>query len=115
MTSRTDPRIGVMQPTREMAITNSWDLAPLLEFATRAERLGFDSVWTGDSTLARTRLDPFVVLAAAAAVTSRVTLGTAALTAALRNPIIGANMITSLDHATGGGRLTLGLGAGFPM
>jgi alkanesulfonate monooxygenase SsuD/methylene tetrahydromethanopterin reductase-like flavin-dependent oxidoreductase (luciferase family) len=115
MTSSTDPRIGVLLPTREMAITDSWQLAPLLDFALRAERLGFDSVWTGDSLLARTRLDPFIVLAAAAAVTSRVTFGTAALTAALRNPLIGANMITSLDHASGGGRLELGLGAGFPM
>jgi alkanesulfonate monooxygenase SsuD/methylene tetrahydromethanopterin reductase-like flavin-dependent oxidoreductase (luciferase family) len=76
--------------------------------------LGFDSVWAGDSLLARPRLDPLIVLASCAAVTSRVTLGTAALTAALRHPLIGANLAVSLDHAAGG-RLRLGVGAGFPV
>lgn len=108
-------RIGALLPTREMAILDDFSVAPLLDFARRAERLGYDSLWTGDSLTARTRLDPFVVLSAAAAVTERVTLGTAALTAALRHPLLGANMATSLDHASGGGRLVLGLGAGFPM
>jgi alkanesulfonate monooxygenase SsuD/methylene tetrahydromethanopterin reductase-like flavin-dependent oxidoreductase (luciferase family) len=107
-------KLGVLLPTREMAMTDSWDMAPLLDFAMAAERLGFDSVWTGDSLVARARLDPIVVLSAVSACTSRVTIGTAALTAALRHPLIGANMITSMDHASGG-RLELGLGAGFPV
>ncbi|GGS24236.1 LLM class flavin-dependent oxidoreductase [Actinokineospora fastidiosa] len=108
-------RIGALLPTREMAILNDFSVAPLLDFARRAENLGYDSLWTGDSLTARTRLDPFVVLSAAAAVTSTIGLGTAALTASLRHPLLGANMATSLDHASGGGRLVLGLGAGFPM
>ncbi|MCK1794589.1 LLM class flavin-dependent oxidoreductase [Streptomyces sp. XM4193] len=106
--------IGVLLPTREQAITGTFDADPLLQFARSAEELGFDSVWTGDSLVARPRLDPLVVLAAAGAATSRVTLGTAALTPALRHPLIGANMLASLDHVCGS-RLVLGLGSGFPV
>jgi alkanesulfonate monooxygenase SsuD/methylene tetrahydromethanopterin reductase-like flavin-dependent oxidoreductase (luciferase family) len=105
---------GVLLPTREMAMTGRFGMAPLLNFARAAERLGFDSVWAGDSLLARPRLDPVVVLSAAAAVTQRITLGTAAMTAALRHPLVGANLVTSLDHASGA-RLTLGVGSGFPI
>jgi alkanesulfonate monooxygenase SsuD/methylene tetrahydromethanopterin reductase-like flavin-dependent oxidoreductase (luciferase family) len=110
----TRPKFGLLLPTRELAMTANFDLAPLLEFAQQAEDIGFDSVWTGDSLMARTRLDPFVVLAATAAVTSRVTLGTAALTAALRQPVIGAGLVASLDRASAG-RLVVALGSGFPM
>ncbi|GAA4411389.1 LLM class flavin-dependent oxidoreductase [Actinokineospora soli] len=108
-------RIGALLPTREMAILNDFSVAPLLDFARRAESLGYDSLWTGDSLTARTRLDPFVVLSAVSSVTSTIGLGTAALTASLRHPLLGANMVSSLDHASGGNRLVLGLGAGFPM
>jgi alkanesulfonate monooxygenase SsuD/methylene tetrahydromethanopterin reductase-like flavin-dependent oxidoreductase (luciferase family) len=107
-------RIGVLLPTREQAINGAYAAAPLLEFAAQAEALGFDSLWAGDSLTARPRLDPLIVLAAAAAATSRITIGTAALTPALRHPLIGANMISSLDHVAAG-RLVLGLGSGFPM
>lgn len=107
-------RIGVLLPTREQAINDTFAAAPLLDFARQAEDLGFDSLWAGDSLTARPRLDPLIVLSAAGAVTSRVTLGTAALTPALRHPLIGANMIASLDHVCAS-RLTLGLGSGFPM
>jgi len=108
------PRIGVLLPTREQAITGTYAASPLLDFTRQAELLGFDSVWTGDSLVARPRLDPIVVLAAAGAVTDRIGLGTAALTPALRHPLIGANMIASLDHVSGA-RLVLGLGSGFPI
>lgn len=107
-------QMGVLLPTRELAMTGSFEVAPLLDFARRAEEAGFDSVWTGDSLLARPRLDPLVVLAAVAAVTHEITLGTAALTATLRHPVIGANLVSSLHHAAGG-RLELALGSGFPV
>ncbi|MGW1914655.1 LLM class flavin-dependent oxidoreductase [Streptomyces sp. NPDC002076] len=107
-------RIGVQLPTREQAIRGSYAAAPLLDFARRAETLGFDSLWAGDSLTARPRLDPLIVLSAAAAATRRITVGTAALTPALRHPLIGANMIASLSHVAAG-RLVLGLGSGFPM
>lgn len=107
-------RFGVLLPTREQAMTGKYDARALLSFAATAEDLGFDSLWAGDSLTARPRFDPLVVLAAAAAVTTRITLGTAALTAALRNPVVGANTIAAIDQVSGG-RLTLGLGAGFPI
>ncbi|WP_369212275.1 LLM class flavin-dependent oxidoreductase [Streptomyces flavofungini] len=107
-------RIGVLLPTREQAINGTYAAAPLLDFARQAEALGFDSLWAGDSLTARPRLDPLVVLSAAAAATTRITVGTAALTPALRHPLIGANMISSLDHVAAD-RLVLGLGSGFPM
>ncbi|MET8615159.1 MULTISPECIES: LLM class flavin-dependent oxidoreductase [Streptomyces] len=107
-------RIGILLPTREQAINGTYAAAPLLDFARQAETLGFDSLWAGDSLTARPRLDPLVVLSAAAAATRRITVGTAALTPALRHPLIGANMIASLSHVAAG-RLVLGLGSGFPM
>lgn len=107
-------QIGILLPTREQAINGTYAAAPLLDFAKTAEALGFDSLWAGDSLTARPRLDPLVVLSAAAAATSRITVGTAALTPALRHPLIGANMIASLSHVAAG-RLVLGLGSGFPM
>jgi alkanesulfonate monooxygenase SsuD/methylene tetrahydromethanopterin reductase-like flavin-dependent oxidoreductase (luciferase family) len=109
-----DLRIGIQLPTRELAATGEFSIAPLLELARQAEALGFDSAWVGDSLLARPRLDPLVVLAAVSAVTSRITLGTAALTAALRHPLIGASMLSSLDQSSGG-RLIIGVGSGFPV
>jgi alkanesulfonate monooxygenase SsuD/methylene tetrahydromethanopterin reductase-like flavin-dependent oxidoreductase (luciferase family) len=106
--------VGVLLPTREMAITGRYAIGPLLDFARAAEDLGFDSLWAGDSLTARPRLDPLIVLSCAAAVTHRIGLGTAALTAALRSPVVGANMVAALDHAAAG-RLTIGLGSGFPI
>lgn len=116
MTSKAEgsPRVGVLLPTREMAITGHYQMDDLLDFARAAEDLGFDSLWAGDSLTARPRLDPLIVLAAVAAVTSRITLGSAAMAAALRPPAIGANMVAALDHAAGG-RLILGVGSGFPL
>jgi alkanesulfonate monooxygenase SsuD/methylene tetrahydromethanopterin reductase-like flavin-dependent oxidoreductase (luciferase family) len=110
----TRPAIGLLLPTRELAITGDFTVAPIIDFAQQAEELGFASLWTGDSLYARPRLDPFIVLAAVATATSRVTVGTAAITAALRHPLIGAAMTASLDQASAG-RLVLGVGAGFPV
>ncbi|MFE2099594.1 LLM class flavin-dependent oxidoreductase [Streptomyces sp. NPDC059468] len=107
-------QIGILLPTREQAINGTYAAAPLIDFAKTAETLGFDSLWAGDSLTARPRLDPLIVLSAAAAATNRITVGTAALTPALRHPLIGANMIASLSHVAAD-RLILGLGSGFPM
>jgi alkanesulfonate monooxygenase SsuD/methylene tetrahydromethanopterin reductase-like flavin-dependent oxidoreductase (luciferase family) len=107
-------KVGILLPTREAAILGQYSVAPLLDLAQQIEDLGFDSVWAGDSLLARPRLDPLIVLSACAAVTYRITVGSAALTAALRHPLIGVNMLTSLDH-TAPGRLRIGVGAGFPV
>lgn len=91
--------------------------------ARRAERLGFDSVWVSDhffASLGRyggddTRygsLEPLTTLAALAPITDRVRLGTLVLNAAFRHPAMLAKSATAID-ALSGGRLDLGLGAGW--
>ncbi|GAA0384071.1 LLM class F420-dependent oxidoreductase [Acrocarpospora corrugata] len=57
-------------------------------------------------------LDPLVALSFAAAVTSRITLGTGILLAAQRDPIVTAKAIATLDHLSGG-RVSLGVGFGW--
>ncbi|WP_405166009.1 LLM class flavin-dependent oxidoreductase [Nocardia sp. NBC_01499] len=106
--------VGILLPSRETAMTGRHDVAGLVAFAKVAEEAGFDSVWTGDSPLARTRVDPLTLLAAVAAATSRIRLGTAALTATLRHPLLGAHQAATVDQLAPG-RLVLGLGAGFPL
>ena len=83
--------------------------APLLELAERAERLGFDSVWAGDSLLARPRHEPLTLLAAVASRVRRVDIGTAVLLPALRNPVLLAHQVATLDQVAEG-RLILGVG-----
>lgn len=103
------PRIGYLLPTREQVMAGRPEAAPLLELAERAERLGFDSVWVGDSLLARPRHDPLTLLAAVAGRLRRVELGTAVLLPALRNPVVLAHQVATLDQISEG-RLILGVG-----
>ncbi|MFG3498011.1 TIGR03619 family F420-dependent LLM class oxidoreductase [Streptomyces sp. NPDC047928] len=58
-------------------------------------------------------LDPFVALAQAAAVTERLAVGTGVTLVAQHDPIGLAKQVATLDHLTGGGRLTLGVGLGW--
>jgi probable F420-dependent oxidoreductase len=83
----------------------------ILDLAEHAEALGFDSVWVGDSVLARPRFEALTTLAAIAARTQRVQLGTAVLLPMLRHPVMLANEVASLDNVADG-RLILGLGIG---
>ncbi|MFB6122519.1 MAG: LLM class flavin-dependent oxidoreductase [Haloferacaceae archaeon] len=79
--------------------------------ATRAEALGFDDVWVGDSVLAKPRLEPFTTLAAVASATDAVGIGTAVYLPALRHPVHVAHQTATLDQVSGG-RLSLGVGVG---
>ena len=102
--------VGYLLPTREIVMAQAVpDLTRIVQLAERAEELGFDSLWVGDSILARPRLEPLTTLAAAAARTSRVKLGTAVLLPALRHPVVLANELANLDLVCNG-RLILGLG-----
>ncbi len=60
----------------------------------------------------RRQLDPFVALTAAAAVTSRLRLGTGICLVAQRDPIVLAKEVATLDHLSGG-RLIFGVGYGW--
>lgn len=106
--------IGLLLPTREARVRGRDDPLRLLDLAQLAERLGYDSLWVGDSPIARPRLDPLTLLAAIAVRTETVRLGTAVLLGALRPPVLGAHALASLDQISAG-RLIVGLGAGFPM
>lgn len=88
------------------------DLRRLLDFARAVEDLGFDSLWANDS-LVRPRIEALTFLSAAAAVTDRITLGTAALQPVLRRPVQTAQVLASIDRLSGG-RLAVAVGAGFP-
>ncbi|MGP9018355.1 LLM class flavin-dependent oxidoreductase [Streptomyces sp. BR1] len=88
------------------------DPRSLVGFGVRAERLGYDSLWVNDS-LIEPRIEALTMLSALTPVTSRVTLGTAALMPVLRRPVQTAQTLASLDLMSGG-RLTVTVGAGFP-
>jgi len=103
------PQLGYLLPTRERVMEGRPETAPLLELAARAEGLGFDSVWVGDSLLARPRHDPLTLLAGVAARTRKVALGTAVFLPALRNPVVLAHQLATLDQISEG-RLVLGAG-----
>ena len=95
----------------------------MARWATRAEELGFDSVWVSDHffySFARyggdptpiPSLEPLTTLAGIAAVTHRVRIGTLVLCAPFRHPALLARTAASIDLLSGG-RLDLGLGAGW--
>ena len=111
--TRSTINFGVLLPTREAVMSGRSDPSTLMQLAERAEALGFSSVWVGDSLTARPRIDALTTLAAVGARTRRVRLGTAIFLAALRNPIMLAYQLASLDWITGG-RIDLGVGYGRP-
>jgi probable F420-dependent oxidoreductase len=89
------------------------------DMARVAEDVGLDSIWVGDHLLYRDEGEPatgpweaWSMLAALAAVTSRVELGPLVAAAAFHNPAMLAKKAATLDEISGG-RLILGLGAGW--
>jgi alkanesulfonate monooxygenase SsuD/methylene tetrahydromethanopterin reductase-like flavin-dependent oxidoreductase (luciferase family) len=105
------PRFGVLLPTREAVMSGRTDSSSLFQMAERAETLGYNSIWVGDSLTARPRIDALTTLAAVGARTRRVRLGTAIFLAALRHPVMLAYQLASLDWMTSG-RIDLGIGYG---
>ena len=83
-------QFGYLIPTRDAvmrAANGHADVGRMIDLAVRAEEQGFDSVWIGDSILARPRFEALTTLAAVAARTKRVQVGTAVYLSALRHPV----------------------------
>lgn len=81
------------------------------------ERLGYDGVYVWDHLVHRTQqrddplFDGLTALAAAAAFTSTIRLGTMVAAPIFRHPVVLANQAMTIDQISGG-RLELGIGAG---
>lgn len=82
----------------------------VLNFAKKCEAMGVDSMWIIDR-VAYDNLEPLTVLAAAAAATQKIRLGTSVLLPNLRHPTLLAKTAATLDFISNG-RLTLGIGFG---
>ncbi|MFI0355521.1 TIGR03619 family F420-dependent LLM class oxidoreductase [Actinomadura sp. 9N407] len=93
--------------------------------AALAERLGYDSLWTGDHVVVPSPhvppspldpdepfLDPLIALAHLAGHTERIALGTGCVVLPQRNPLVLAKQLASLD-AISSGRLVFGLAVGY--
>jgi len=92
---------GLLLHTRNMLGDNirppSFD--GLWEDAAFAEQMNFDQIWLGDSVciLTRARGDCLTTMAALACKTNRIRIGTVPLIAALRNPVLLAHSLATLD------------------
>ena len=108
-------KVGVQLPEVEREVR--WP--ELRDMARAAEQAGFDSLWVGDHLLFR---DPdlpprgpweaWSILAALAGITDRVALGPLVASVSFHNPAILAKKAAAIDEISGG-RLILGLGAGW--
>lgn len=87
------------------------ETARLVTLAERAEKLGYQSIWVGDSITSRPRHEPLTMLTAIAMRTTSATLGTAVLLPVLRQPVAMAHQVATLDRLAEG-RLILGVGTG---
>lgn len=106
-------KFGILLPTREVVLSGRADPGSIYDLADRSEALGFHSVWVGDSVVAKPRLDALTTLAAVGARTQRLRLGTAVYLAALRNPVLVAHMVGTVDWLSRG-RVDLGIGYARP-
>ncbi len=85
-----------------------------------AERLGYDSIWTTDHVLMPQNsatpyeriFDSVTTLAYLSSLTKKVTLGISSLIIAMRNPVVVAKELATIDHFSGG-RIMLAMSAGW--
>jgi len=124
-------KVGLLLPDTENQYDGQTAHWPqIASMALQAEGVGFDSVWVTDHLLHRTLPDGKAVaiggdlrynegpwecwslLAGLSAITSKVEIGTLVLCNSFRNPAILAKMADTVEDMSGG-RLILGLGAGW--
>lgn len=118
-------RIGLALPQFDFSIPGERPLRwpTVVDWARRAEALGFDSVWLADHLFLDIvkyggapgiygAYDPLVALGALARQTERVKLGTLVLCAPLRPATVLAKALATIDVVSGG-RLVAGIGAGW--
>jgi len=118
-------RIGLALPQYDFSIAGESPLTwgTLRNFARRADSTGFDSLWLSDhlffdigkyggSSEPAGAYEPIATIAALAHDVKRARLGTLVLCEALRPATVLAKALASLDRVTGG-RLDVGLGAGW--
>lgn len=96
------------------------DVATLREVATEAENLGYESIWTTDHILMPKHsktpyeriIDSICTLAYLASHTKRIKLGISSLIIAMRNPVVVAKQLATVDVLCGG-RLIVAIGTGW--
>jgi alkanesulfonate monooxygenase SsuD/methylene tetrahydromethanopterin reductase-like flavin-dependent oxidoreductase (luciferase family) len=102
-------RFSISLPQRD---ANGFDAEGFKDYVTRAEDLGFEGGWTLEQTIgAAPLISPLELLAYAAACTTRLRLGVAALVTSLHDPLQLAAAATAVDRLSHG-RLDLGVAAG---
>lgn len=93
-------------------MTGPVDMELIRDYLGRADSLAYDSLWVQEQIVGTVPiLEPVTLLAYAAALTSRLRLGTSVMLTVLRNPVQLAKSLASLDQMSHG-RLTVGVGIG---
>jgi 5,10-methylenetetrahydromethanopterin reductase len=83
----------------------------IVELAKRCEARGFDSVWMAETRMTR---DAFVPMAAMAAATERIKVGSGIVNVYTRGPVVVAISFIGLEELAPG-RILMGLGTGSPL
>jgi probable F420-dependent oxidoreductase len=92
--------------------TGPVDVELIRKFVTRAEALGFDSLWVQEQIISDSPiLEPVTLLTYVSALTSKLRLGSSVLLTVIRNPVQLAKSLATLDQLSNG-RLTVGVGIG---